>query len=250
MQHNMKTNVNNMKILNMSNLLIIFFLAFSCTSSKDVPISIEHAECLYEYSIREYYQKSQNKNAISIKDCEANWKWEINDGWNICKEERFAYKIEYNEGNSYVINTFFSSTGTGEFTHLFLLEIKDGTFNLIESIAGGDRCQYGLISEEVEFKDNLIYYSELITPFHLMSWTGHDLPFGSYDDCMICCCGAAKYKYNPISKEKEFIGIELLLDEIEGNDNFSKTYNLFLQKGKKFLQEKEIIEFIKSADNE
>ena len=238
-----------MKTLIISNLFVLALLAFSCSDCNNVPVSIEHAECLYEYSIREYFQKSPNGYETSVKNCEENWKWEINDGWNLCKEEGFAYKIEYNVGNLYVINTFYIPTGTGEFSHLFLLEIKDGTFKLIESIAGGDRCQHGLISDKVECKDNLIYYSELMTPYHLMSLSGRELPFGSYDDCMVCCCCAAKYKYNPVSKEKEFIGVELLLDELEGNDSFSRTYNQFLKRGTKILKEKDITEFINKVEN-
>jgi len=240
--------------MKMNLLILSIVMLFSCSSEKNLPISIDNAECLFLYK---YLASNtvggvpdREGNVVNSKDCNEKWTWEQKERWNICKEQRFAYRIEFNEENLYVINMFYSSTGTGEFTNLVSLEIKDGVFTLIESIAGGDRCQHGLISEEIEYKDNHIFYSELITPFHLMSWNGRKMPFGSYDDCMICCCGAAKYKYNPISKEKEFLGIELLLDEIEGDDNFSKTYNLFLQKGKKILQEKDIIEFIKSVDNE
>jgi hypothetical protein len=236
-----------MKSINKLFLSLLVSLVFnSCTSQNtETSISIENAECLYEYTVRPYPEKG----IVNLKDCEENWSWEINHGWNICKEKGFAYKIEYSENNSYIINTFYSSSGSGEFTHLFFLDTKKNTFELIESIAGGDRCQNGLISEDVESKDNLIYYSQLITPFHLMSWTGRDLPFNSYDDCMVCCCGAAKYKYNPASKKKEFIGIELLLDELEGNDSFSKTYNSFIKQGKRILDKNDIKEFIKLVEN-
>ena len=117
-------------------LITVSITLNSCSSQNNTPINIEHAECLYEYSMRQYSQK----DIISSKNCEENWNWEINDGWNISKEKGFAYKIEYNKNNLYVINTFYSSTGSGDFTHLFLIEIKNDTFELIESIAGGDRC--------------------------------------------------------------------------------------------------------------
>ena|SRR5690554_1420582 len=236
-----------MKSINKLFLLLTVSFTFSSCSSqtKETLISLEHAECLYEYVVRPYPEKG----IVNLNDCEENWSWEINDGWNICKEKGFAYKIEYTENNSHIINTFYSSSGSGEFTSLFFLETKENTFELIESIAEGDRCQHGLFSEDVELKNNMIYYSELITPFHLMSWTGRDLPFDSYADCMVCCCGAAKYKYNPVSKKKEFIGIELLFDEFEGDNSFSKTYNSFIKQGKRILDENDIKEFIKLVEN-
>ena len=164
-------------------------------------------------------------NEINFNKCNEKWVWEKKDRWNICKEKRFAYKIEVNNGNTYVINMFYSSSGSGEFTDIKLIEIKNNVINTIESIADGDRWQHGIISENIQFRDNNLYYSELITAYHIMDWSGRNLDLGAYSDCMICCVGSANYKYNPKTRIKEFINIELLLDKLDGSDEFSKTYN-------------------------
>ncbi len=217
----------------------------SLSQTNDTLISLKHAECFFEYTVRPYPEKG----IVNLNDCEENWNWKVNNGWNISTEKGFAYKIEYKDNNTYIINTYYSSSGSGEFTSLLFLEKKKDTFELIDSIANGDRCQYGLLTENVEVKDDLIYYSVLITPFHLMSWTGRDLPFDSYSNCMVCCCGAAKYKYNPKLKQKEFVEVELLLEGLKGDDSFSNTYNSYINQGKRVLSKNDIKEFIKLVED-
>lgn len=232
----------------MNIILLCLLSLFGCSSENKPTISIEHAECLFLYTVGGV--PDREGNVVNVSECDEKWTWVQREGWNICEKQGFAYKIEFNKDDLYVINMLYSSTGSGEFTNLILIDIKDDVFTLIDTIAGGDRCQHGLVFNEVEYKDNQIYYSEFITPFHLMSWNGRNLPFDAYDDCMICCCGSAKYKYNPLTKVKVFLNVELLLDELKENDSFSKTYNLFLKRGTKILEKNDIDEFINKVEND
>ncbi len=230
-------------------LLLLVLIAFGCSSSeKDIPLSIEHAECLFSFAFGGYPEREADE--VNFKDCEGNWKWEQSERWNICEAQDFYYRVEFNEVDLYVINMFYNASGSGVFTNLILIEIKDNVFKLVESIAGGDRCQHGIVSEEVKFKDKNLFYSELITPYHLMSWYNTELPFDAYHDCMVCCIGSVNYKYNPETRQKEFISLELMADKSEGEDAFSKTHNYYIKQGKRILNENDIKNFIYLVENE
>ena len=235
-----------MKTQKITTLLMILLFVLGCTTGKNGPISLDHAECLFEYAFRESSDLPRERNEIRFDDCKEQWEWVIDEGWNICNENGFAYRIEYNEGNQYVINSVYNSTGSGTFTHLFMIEVKDDGIALVRSIAGGDRCQHGLY--DVVIRDNYLHYSELITPFHLMSWGGRNLPFNAYDDCMVCCCGIANYKYDLKTNQREFVSVELVLDHVDGDDNFSKTYNAFIEGGMRILKEPDIKDFITKVE--
>lgn len=214
----------------------------------NIPNSIDKEECIYLFM--DWESMDREGNTVNVKSCKEKWNWERKDRWNICEEEGFAYRIEFNEDNLYVINMIYSSSGSGTFTRLILLEINGDEFTLIKVLSFGDRCQQGLASDEVTYKEKHIYYSEFITPYHLMDWNDRDLPYDAYDDCMVCCCGLANYKFDPISQKKDFLGIELILDESEGDDRFSKIYNQYLENDHRILSESDIIEFINKVENE
>lgn len=224
-------------------------MIFGCsTVKKNIPVSVEHAECLFSFAFSGLPEGKINE--INSNDCEENWKWEQSDGWNTSEEQGFAYKIEFNEGDMYVVNMYYNSPGSAVFSNLVVIEIKEGIFKLMETIATGDRCQHGIVSDEVKYENDHLFYSQLITPFHLMSWFNRELPFDAYDNCMVCCIGSANYKYNPKTQIKEFLNIELLPDGSDGEDKFSVTYNYYLKQDKRVLNEEDIRDFIRMVENE
>ena len=238
-----------MKTIKTSSLLILVLMIFGCSSvKKNTPISVEHAECLFSFAFSGLPEGDVNE--VNSNDCEGNLKWEQSERWNTCEEHGFAYKIEFNEGDKYVVNMYYNSPGSAVFSNLVVIEIKDDVFKLIETIASGDRCQHGIVSDEVKYENDHLFYSQLITPFHLMSWFDRELPFDAYDNCMVCCVGSANYKYNPKTQQKEFINIELLPDGTDGENKFSLTYNSFLKQGKRVLNEDDIRDFIRMVEKE
>lgn len=235
------------KMTKITTLFLVAILAISCSSKNEFPVSVDHAACLFEFVFSDISQP--NGKEIYTKDCSGMWKWKLDDRWNISKENGFSYRIEFNEGDMYVINMVYDSPGTGVFTKLLLIEIKADTYKLIETIAGGDRCQHGIVSADVKYEEGNLFYSEQITPLHLMRWFNSELPANAYDDCMVCCVGSVMYKYNPISRIKEFVQVELSPDKSTGNDSFSTTYNDFILKGRTVLKEEDIKDFIYNVEH-
>ncbi len=226
-------------------LLLLLLWVIFCSSGTRNPDQIEHAECLMSFIDSEF--PAEFIKPVSFNQCKEKWKWSQKGKWTYCKEEGFYYQLKFNKENLYVINMLYNSPGSGVFSRLILLEKSETEFRLLEGIAGGDRCQRGLKIEEVDFKDGLLHYAELITPNRLMSWNDTTESSMEYADCMVCCCGSARYTYDPLTRKKVFLGIDLEAEKLEDDDPFSKTYNRYLEKGKTFLGKDDLTDFIREV---
>ena len=112
---------------------------------------------------------------------------------------QYTYVGEKDGGH--VISAVWNTGGTGFFSGLMILERKDAEFNIIETIAGGDRCNGGIYQARIDESGEIIYQQN-ITPYDMVILGGDpDRPFlesvKAYDDldaCAACCYGTAEYK--------------------------------------------------------
>ncbi len=211
--------------------LLVVFNGF--TYGQTTVKSIKNAECLFE------------------EDCKnLHWNWKlVEDDWNVYKLGSItnAYKIYHKKGNLYVISTIELSSGTGEFTKLKLVEIENNKIKNVKYLAGGDRAERGIY--EVNVKNDVIYFSFFITVSDFMNFKNKGKK-RIYDDCFECYGAYVKCKFNILTEESEFLGIGLLGKIKDESNNFSKVYNSYIDKGKTFLKENEITEFINKVSNE
>ncbi len=86
--------------------------------------------------------------------------------------------------------------GTGVFTSVQLLRPeKDGTLRIVETLAGGDRCNGGI--SEAFMDGRTLVYSVNLTPFDFLTVAEHNPKnLQAYDDldaCAICCYGTLQF---------------------------------------------------------
>lgn len=116
-----------------------------------------------------------------------------------------------------------SGGGTGVFSSLLTVTRKGNILRVVESVAGGDRCNGGLTDASV--KDGRLAYAINVTPYDFLNLgTTEEAPgIAAYDDipaCAACCFGEALYE------GKDFVGVrlnsEFLMTE-EANDTPAQT---------------------------
>jgi len=96
-----------------------------------------------------------------------------------------------------VVETRFSGGGTGWFTAVRILRREGEAVRLVDTLAGGDRCNGGVAGAAV-VGGNVLTASNL-TPYDLVAWAleeagGPALPdMAPLDFCAICCVGTATY---------------------------------------------------------
>ena len=209
--------------------------------------SLKHAECLFGFS--------GNTKAVNINDCKEIWKWTFDGTWYVYEEpvEEFAqmykYKVVLKSGNRYIVSMAeWGGGGNGFFTNLYFIELKGNEFILLDDISQ-DAHFRGIDLESTKIAYGYLIYSVYITPANLMSWYGKPAPGEIYDDCNACTVATAKYRYNPYTRKREFIEIELQKAYTIGDDHFMEVYKQYIQMGKTHLKASDLKTFIAKARN-
>ncbi len=93
-----------------------------------------------------------------------------------------------------VVETRFSGGGTGWFTAVHILRRDDDALRIVETLAGGDRCNGGVVGAAVV--DGRVLTASSLTPFDLVAWALREEGGPPLADdaqlayCAICCVGA------------------------------------------------------------
>lgn len=107
------------------------------------------------------------------------------------------YKVLGSANGEYIVYTINSGGGSGEFTALKLVKLKEDQL-YIQTIKAGDRCNGGV--NEVKLNQETLTFEINITPYDLIDLSGsNNLKFLAYDDiaaCAACCIGKAVYEVN------------------------------------------------------
>lgn len=115
----------------------------------------------------------------------------------------------------------YSNTGgTGNFSTLMSIKREGDTLKLVESIAGGDRCNGG-VAQAIIDTDGALVYEQNITPYDMVVLGGDpERPFlnsvKAFDDleaCAVCCAGTAVFKND------QFTGVKLSSELAENIKN-------------------------------
>ena len=239
-------NYKNMKrLITILSLIVLTQLNINAQTIKSQ--NIKHAECLFELND---FTKS-----VSIKDCNATWKWTFDGKWYICEQlideftQMYKYKVVYKFGNKYIVSMAeWGGGGNGFFTKLYLIQIKGNVITLLDNIS--ENAHYrGLNLESTKIAYDYLIYSVYITPYNLMSWYSKPAPNEIYDACNACSVATAKYRYNPYTRQRDFIEIELQKDYSIGDDHFMEVYKKYIQNGKIHLKADDLKIFIAKARN-
>lgn len=112
------------------------------------------------------------------------------------------YRYLGNIGTNAAVLLRESGGGSGLFTTLYLLQRDGDKLNVVEPVAGGDRCNGGIVEAQV-IGDKLIY-EENLTPLTLYIIGGGPATdeADNLPDCASCCYATAKYEGDTLSTVK------------------------------------------------
>ena len=130
-----------------------------------------------------------------------NWLgYELDDEQPVMRMPYIYYKfIAQQPDSKYIILLNWGGGGTGSFTNLITVQLKQDKLSITKYIAGGDRCFGGI--ENVSYNNQLSYQVQttpemLVDPFNKLS-----LKQKSIEYCAVCCVG----KMNIVNgKDKSF----------------------------------------------
>jgi hypothetical protein len=103
------------------------------------------------------------------------------------------------QNNLLVVQFNWGGGGSGHFTDLLRLRRTEEQFEIVDYIAGGDRCNGG-VSETALDANGVLSYAQYVTPYDLFTLgSAQNSPYlqsvAAYDDldaCAICCYGTVK----------------------------------------------------------
>ncbi len=107
------------------------------------------------------------------------------------------YRYVGNNKNHFLFELNYSGGGSGFFSSIVTLELKNGALTLLRTIDGGDRCMGGV--SHAELSDGRLSYQKKLTPLGLVSLltTVNNRSLESlsvYPDCAVCCIGELTIK--------------------------------------------------------
>lgn len=119
---------------------------------------------------------------------------------------RYKYLGETEKGYTVLVES--SGGGTGQFSSVYTLGENNGDLEILDTIAGGDRCNGGIESASVV--EGELIFNQYVTPFDFLDLADNN-PYGlkAYDDleaCAACCYGIARYN------GEGFKGISVIID--------------------------------------
>ena len=106
---------------------------------------------------------------------------------------RYKYLGETDRGYNILVES--ASGGTGQFSSVYIVGENGAELEILDTIAGGDRCNGGIESASV-VEGNLVF-NQYVTPFDFLDLADSN-PYGlkAYQDldaCAVCCYGVARY---------------------------------------------------------
>jgi hypothetical protein len=107
-----------------------------------------------------------------------------------------GYRFLGNYRGLKAVLTMENSGGSGTFTGLHLLRPeKDGTLTIVQTLAGGDRCNGGI--SDAFMDGHTLVYSVSLTPYDFIDIAQYNpknlQPYDDLDACAICCYGNLQF---------------------------------------------------------
>lgn len=166
---------------------------------------VEEADTLPRHTDLKTCAQNPDITVINLKTAAAG-KVELNYRYKEDEDEgelTSLYRIAGVNNNTYVIERVDFTGGSGAFSNLSLYTINGDTLTLINSIAGGDRCNGGVTNTRVE--NGTVLFDTHITPFDFLDLAfGADAPaLEAYEDLEASassCFATATYAYNFIDQ--------------------------------------------------
>jgi len=113
------------------------------------------------------------------------------------------YKILGMYKGGFILYVYYNGGGTGQFTSVQLVKREGDQLQLIEEIAGGDRCNGG-IDDDIKLEKNVLILKQHITPYDLLALSKVlSKKVEAHSDlaaCASCCIGNATFKYDFASR--------------------------------------------------
>jgi len=116
-----------------------------------------------------------------------------------------------------LIEVQWSGGGTGSFSGLFLIELKDNSLHLIKALDQGDRC-IGSV-HDAKLTNKVLTYEKQVTSQGLYNALyGNKEPSVNLEDCAVCCIGKLIFKAGHV-ESLQFTGtVEDLKTKISQED--------------------------------
>lgn len=198
----------------------ICFLRFTGEDEKKETLDLKHDNCIKHK--QPYLQSALDRGFLGYTLKRTNPSMR-----NAGIFYRYLGTIEKKGVRQYYFLLHYTGGGSGFFSHLIRLKLKNNVLSFSKYIAGGDRCFGGI--DEAEIKDGVLSYKEKLTP-HMMVEVGQEKHVDGYsvltlDDCAVCCVGSL------LMKDESIIGFEFngILPETEKANRQQLCYNSFIQ---------------------
>lgn len=159
------------------------FLNFVSEENKSNHIDLKNDKCM---------QYQQTYNAYALKNGFLGYDLKSNEPSMRAPSIFYRYvgKISENNEGLYVFEINWSGGGSGSFSELIALALKNDTIlTLQKEIEGGDRCNGGIV--EAKIQDNLITFKKQATSLLFTYPTAESsMPANlNLEDCAVCCIG-------------------------------------------------------------
>ena len=111
-----------------------------------------------------------------------------------------GYRYVGSNADGDILETFWNGGGSGTFTNIMAVTVKDGVLTVNKRYAGGDRCNGGVA--DVGFTpDDTLYYKQHMTPYDMITvgrteYSETIEPYEDIDDCAACCYGLLETRNN------------------------------------------------------
>jgi len=104
-----------------------------------------------------------------------------------------AYRFVGSGADGDVVETLWNGGGSGTFTEVLAVTVKNGTLFINKRYGGGDRCNGG-ISDVGFTPDDTLYIKQNMTPYDMLTFGRNDYqqlvePYDDLKDCASCCYG-------------------------------------------------------------
>lgn len=147
---------------------------------------------------QKYVSKGSNETLIQQGYIGYNWQ---DPSFQEAPQGFSYYKIFHAGPNQYWLSTVNNGGGSGDFTTIYLVKRKNPTTLEVKALAGGDRCNGGLL--DVSGSNNTLTYSVNITAYDFIALASKNDPkLKAYEDlaaCAVCCVAKAVYEVSPNS---------------------------------------------------
>lgn len=158
------------------------FLNFVGEQGQEKPVNLKNDPCLKHRQAYNQYALKQGLLGYDLKTDEPSMR-------QPSIFYRYIGEMGINNEQQYVFLVNWSGGGSGFFSNLMRLRLKDHKLSLAEDIDAGDRCMGGIAKARIE-EGQLVYWKK-ITPQMLLDVFVHDddKTSASLQDCAVCCLG-------------------------------------------------------------